>query len=175
MNLEFVHIPKCGGTTVRKLLDTGTTGHFSVRDFYEEHGFWFSFIRNPFDRIASLYRHQYSRDLRDLKTKDISFENWFYLTLVEDKRGEIHNYKYWNPCYWWTHFEDGTCPLDFIGKQENMEEDWEKLCEKIGKNVILEQHNITRMPRDQVYTQDMKNWMHKFYKKDFDLWYPNLR
>ena len=172
MKIEFIHIPKCAGTSIRKAIDTVTTGHFSVRDSPNDPDFRFTFIRNPFDRIASLYRHMWRGNIAGVKELGWDFHKWFDLTVVGDQANRW-NPKYWKPCYWWLTDEEGNMPVDFIGKIEQIDKDWEKLCKILDKNVILGVHNKSTN-YNQNYTSDMISFMHKKYKDDFRVWYSNL-
>lgn len=87
----FVHVPKTGGTSVEKALESvgkvcldkkiegfpAPSQHFHAEiynkllpeDFYDR---GFMIVRNPFTRLISEYRHKYSRE----KTKNLDFDAW---------------------------------------------------------------------------------------------------
>lgn len=175
-DIAFIHIPKCAGTSIRQALDIEKIGHYPVRDIDRsklDDIFVFSFVRNPFDRMASFYRFLRKGDIRKIASDNLSFQEWFKRTLVD----KIHYYYYrpafFDPCFDWLSI-DGKLAVDFIGKVENIERDWEKLCEKLGRSVILDKHNTTDSKIDTEYTNKMKQFMFDKYSKDFETWYPNL-
>lgn len=170
-DIEFIHIPKCAGTSVRKVFDNVTTGHKSFRKHNINADFTFSFVRNPFTRLKSLYRHQHSKDMKGVG--GMGFQEWFNRTVVEEDRAWLHNPDYWKPCFWWLSDEEGNIQVDFIGKVETIDKDWRRLCEKIDINVILGKYNQTT-PNGEAYTEDMKNVVFNKYQMDLRLWYPNL-
>ena len=62
----FIHIPKCAGTTINEILgltasfenSEGTNGHGDMNyhaPLLKKGYFCFSFVRNPFKRVCSLY------------------------------------------------------------------------------------------------------------------------
>ena len=50
----FVHIPKTGGSAVRERLKVKTVGHTPI-DFCESRNDCWTIVRNPFDRLISMY------------------------------------------------------------------------------------------------------------------------
>lgn len=174
-NSEFIHITKCAGTSIRHAFNIEKMGHNPVRrnNDVDEDTFVYSFVRNPWDRMASFYRWHWKRNAMRIRSDGISFQDWFYLVFVEQDRVYHYNDSYFKPCHWWLEDEEGNMRADFVGRVENIEEDFAKLCEILDKNVILEKLNSTE-PRSEYYTPDMEYWMRGIFKKDFDLWYSNL-
>lgn len=176
-NIEFIHITKCAGTSVRKTLGIEKMGHNPVRtnNDINEDTFVFSFVRNPFDRFASFYKWHWRSNIMNVRGNSISFADWIDYTIVQETRPYHYNPTYWKPCHWWLSDEKGNLRADFVGKVENIKEDWEKLCEKLGINLILEKHNTTeKVEIETKYTPRMKEYVLSKYKKDFQTWYPNL-
>lgn len=175
MEYKFIHIPKCAGTSVRNALQIEDAGHTPVSKLPRhklDDIFTFSFVRNPYGRIASFYRYLRRDDIRNIKKDNLSFQDWFYLTLVEQKHFYYYRPQFFASCYDWVSIE-GEIAVDFIGKVENMEMDWIKLCEKLDKSVILDQYNSTK-PSKQTFTKEMNDIIQERYRKDLETWYPKL-
>ena len=117
-NFVFIHIPKTGGTSIRSALNMwDRSNHITARDmqrmFPETCGkFTFAFVRNPWDRLVS-FGHS-------LKVK----VDW-----DQPNRFERLNL---NPQVDFVLDEAGEVMVDFIGRFENLVEDFATVCDKIG-------------------------------------------
>jgi hypothetical protein len=174
-NFEFIHIPKCAGTSIRRALDVKKMGHNPVRtnNDIDEETLVCAFVRNPFDRITSFYRWNKRRNIFRIKSENITFEDWFYKTIANEERPYFYNPSYWKPAYWWLCDDNGHFRANAVGKVENIEEDFKSLCKLLQKDVILPNLNTTENKGDEVYTDDMKRIMYDVYEDDFNQWYPN--
>lgn len=108
--------------------------HFDVRGWDWNSYFKFSFVRNPWDRIVSwrnyqiLYVHEFEQlGKREAvyyeeykKLSKLSFKDW-----VKDN-GWLESFIDSCMCY-----SDNNC-LDFIGRFENLQGDFNTICDKIG-------------------------------------------
>ena len=92
----------------------------------------FTFVRNPWDRIISIYKHF------DFSTR---FEFKFFLTDILTKG--LWQEKYWfiGPQSDFVCAEDGRILVDFIGRFENLQNDFYFVCEKIGLPPIEVPHS----------------------------------
>lgn len=178
-SVRFIHINKCAGTSIKKALNI-KTGHQTLQSAVDsikgenilETEFIFSFVRNPFDRMSSFYRFLKRSRLRNLE--GISFEEWFTGCFID--KDPVFRYKeeLFSPCYDWVSIE-GEVQADFIGKVENIEIDFAKLCDIIGVNSIeLPILNTTKNNNNEIYSDKMRSFMHTEFQKDFETWYPHL-
>jgi hypothetical protein len=115
-----------------------------------------SFVRNPYDRVYSGFvqlkkaLHEQplalfpERRIKDLVMKQLAdnfaqlsfagfdFDQWLDLIQEHQIYDVGHNTSFaLHPSHYWTHFA-GIQLVDFIGKVENFEGDFERLCSKIG-------------------------------------------
>jgi|MEHZ01.5.fsa_nt_MEHZ011419575.1_11 hypothetical protein len=190
----FIHIPKTGGTSIERLFDpnaiptkdaSGGTGntcskhkHWKTSDYETNYPelfdsyFKFMFIRNPWDRLVSRYEWQKfvlpeshihfktieQRTFKQFIKQRVSaiFDKWCYCDLVCDKNGKR--------------------VVDFVGRFENLQNDFDIVCDKIGtprqqlpstnhlkrKNYIEYYDNETREIVAQLFQRDIEYFGYQF-------------
>ena len=96
-------------------------GHISQQDFAEY--FKFSFVRNPFTRILSEYRYRnyFSHH---------SFRDFVFNKLPEPGRDD--KYRHVMPQYDMLYDSDGRLLVDFVGRFESLQQDFDRVCERLG-------------------------------------------
>lgn len=98
--------------------------------------FKFTIIRNPWARYYSLYRN-IMRDEQKLKRRnypsDLSFSGFLH---HQTENGLL------KPQTYWLKSLDGSINFDFIGRFENLREDFEKACVIMGINGIELPHIV---------------------------------
>ena len=184
----FVHINKNGGTSIEKVLrkfsrEDNETFHkhemmhnipetdglsFTNQDNILNqlnHGidnyFKFTFVRNPWDRCVSNYFFN-KKKYPDSDHAKMNFED--YLDDLDS---------HWTTSYNqidWLLDDSGKNCMDFIGRFENFQEDFKKVCITLGiKNYKLP--HVNKSPhRDYrtYYDEDALNKVKRFYKRDVE-------
>lgn len=132
----FVHINKCGGTTIDHLFTGKFQGHKKAFDYKKLNPnkfntyFKFAFVRNPWDRVVSFYHYQIKRGWDFYPFKEtIPFDEFVKNWLISMPNQTSLNV---NPCYDWISDENDNLIIDFVGKIEKMQEDFDLICKKIG-------------------------------------------
>lgn len=175
--LWFIHIPKCGGTSVKKALgiDTGHEPLISkVNSMDIEHwknSFSFAFVRNPYERLGSLYRF-YKREEMYGVTEDMSFRDWFFQTIVKQNKPYFGEPWHFMPCFEWLTLNRKGIHVDFVGKLEDIEMDFFFLTSILGVNAKIERKNKTN--GSVFYDREMLSVMQNWFIKDFSRWYPGF-
>ena len=179
----FIHIPKCAGMSVGKTLynlvgkDPKTYEGFKIHHDEFDENIWkeyfvFTFLREPRDRLYSqyryrdfLYKHDFEYAVRNMKELYIQHYN---TSPIEDKTGEFQEVldyygefihlptqreflqgKYSNQI-------DKRPYIDFYGKYETLQEDFDYVCEKIGlPKTTLPHHNKSENSKDFKYEQKL--------------------
>ena len=174
-----------------------------------ENYFKFTFVRNPFDRLVSAFSHiivegtinDYHKNIQLIEVGiptdrivnetghlEVTFDHVYLMFGLFIKR-LIQHYDinddsvHWMPQHIFTEC-DGTSIVDFIGKYENLDEDWRYVAEKINVNTKLpfisssrtqKITNKTRYEMQKVhwkgyyFSNDIISTVIHQYQKDFDL------
>jgi len=91
----------------------------------------FGFVRNPWDRVVSLYRRREGLQLRE----EMSFPE-FVDWIKYSSSTCLHPVPQTNQLDWFVD-PHGNKLVDFIGRFENLEEDWAKVADIIGADRAL--------------------------------------
>jgi hypothetical protein len=179
----FVHIPKAAGTSVKKSLfpSAQQLTHYRAIDYFLDSPakykryFVFAFSRNPYDRLVSAYNYlleggKNDADLRFRDTFLTTFESFSDFVRNGLPRKEIKNQYHFVPQrrflvnYW------GNIMVDFVGRVETMEEDFEVISKRIGVEARLpHQNKSSRGPYQDFYTEELRRIAYMHYEQDFDV------
>ncbi len=112
--------------------------------------FKFAFVRNPWDLQVSSYHHV-MRERPHLLKGIKSFDD-FLKFKFEEKRPYHYILDASVRPQWYSLIDvDGTCLVDFIGRYENLEENFKKVCKKIGLKKPLPLPHKRKSKRDKDY------------------------
>ena len=107
--------------------------------------FKFGFVRNPWDRIVSLYERTEALQLRDKIAFD-EFVDWIQYSSATCVHSSPHRYQ-----LDWFVDPNGSILADFIGKFERLDEDWAFVAKKLGVSEKLPHQRPN--PRARHYTE----------------------
>ena len=182
----FVHVPKTAGQSVEQFFmdrlgldwdadrdkvllgdnDDPTRGteklaHLSALEYLDcgfierdefERLFKFSFVRNPFERIVSEYRYRnyfQHRSFRDFVLNKLPEPGW------DDK------YRHVMPQSDLICSEDGRLLMDFVGKFENLQQDFNRVCEHFGFEDTALPHVNSSDKRSRELRRGIKNFLRR--------------
>jgi hypothetical protein len=106
--------------------------------------FKFGFVRNPWDRVVSLYERTEPLQMKDKMTFD-EFVDWIQYSSSTCIHSSPHRYQ-----LDWFVDASGNVLADFIGRFERLEADWDFVAKKLGINESLPHRRAN--PRARHYT-----------------------
>lgn len=190
----FVHIRKAAGSSIRDTLEpisiskpTDTLSKVksrflkTERDYHNyafrqhddinaakrvmppelfESYFKFAFVRNPWDRLVSEYEFIRRRPDhgRHSKVMNMGFEKYI---VYQSKRFDSHQINMLAD-------KNGNLLMDFIGKFENLHDDWNRVTDKLG----IENKALTHRKKagikdyDSYYTKESRALVSELWKRD---------
>jgi hypothetical protein len=191
----FIHLPKCAGTSIVRNFDIPNTGHITLERFIQlfgslENFYIFTFVRNPITRFLSAFNYlSYggrNEEDKNWKSKfNIDRHNYKNVLNIIEKNivdGELpHHFK--TQTYYLK--EKQTKKFDrkninFIGKYENLDSDFKRLCKNIGREYKpLGSENITKLSQNNLLLSHLDTsdllLLKKIYYEDFiNFYYDGL-
>ena len=175
----FIHIPKTAGTSVVSSLskyegvphrETHILPSKYVKNIWEKL-YTFAIIRNPYERMVSHWLYHTTSNYKGTvfinsgiskNIDNISFEE--YVRIVKKIHKTCVNF-----------YPETSEPIDRILRFENLTEDWNKLCNKIGISCELQNKkatnhvhyskyytDLTRKTVKSMYSSDLKKFGYTF-------------
>ena len=153
----FIHIPKTGGTSIESIFDPRANEkdvdykHFTLDKMLNrfpecQEYFKFTFVRNPWDLTASMFK--FAKRKPDFKVRyphliDMNFTDW-----VKSDFFKTPTLRYINmgtrdgkDASYFDFIHSRKSGIDFIGKFEHLQDDFNEICRLIGiKEKILPHH-----------------------------------
>ena len=139
----FVAIPKTGSVSVESVLkefDFELVGPDRRHFTYSEHlhtypkaqnYFSFCFVRNPWDRLVSQYKYTGAYWLKIAAIEDHSFESYIKNLVITGIPFSRHRYPKKADAEW-GQLQFIYPGMDFVGKFENLQKDFDVVCDRIG-------------------------------------------
>lgn len=191
----FIWIPKTAGTSITEVLEmNGFQGyrwkyqifstinnkvhycHYSIfhlikynyvpKKFIDE-AFKFTFVRNPYDRLISLFFYLKKREGK--LTRGLSFKEFLYSLKKNITEVGLYNVKgnsQANNQYKWI-----TTEIDFIGNYENLQQDFNTLCSILGieEQELPIKRKTNHKEYQYYYDDETKQLVDEIYNKDFEI------
>ncbi|MEH6586806.1 MAG: sulfotransferase family 2 domain-containing protein [Halioglobus sp.] len=134
----FIHINKTGGSSIEKALGIGLD-HSTALEKYRQLGhcawqrkFTFTMVRNPWDKVVSHYHYRVRTNQTGLADKTVPFAEWLQRCYVDhDPRYYDQPRMFMSQRQWLVNEKDELL-VEFIGRFENLAEDFGSICQRVG-------------------------------------------
>lgn len=190
-NVIYIHVPKTAGTSMEHREFTCGGGHQNIEYFYRafhlhffglpkwEDMFKFGFVRNPYDRFASAFISHYSTGCVE-PAINLGFDPTpeGLIGFIRSQRDFINNWVHLVPQYKYLCMfprpnefgKDQKPVVDFVGRFENLQADWKKVCDRVGvSNELIHWRNTGLKDYDSLFTPESRAMIQDIYMKDFEI------
>lgn len=137
----------------------------------------FMVVRNPFERMVSLYRHRMKKLRLDYKGKprntpeDIAIAEQGFIPWLLTTPSEGDGVLTKMPQHDWGVWGDGRFVMDFVLRQENLQEDWARLCANrrwpFGELSVVNTTGGSKDYRDE-YNLEARQHVEKYFERDLE-------
>jgi chondroitin 4-sulfotransferase 11 len=179
----FIHIPKTAGRSlVKSLFNVNSVEHANA-EWYQridpdrfDRYFKFAIVRNPWDRLVSAWT--YLREGGAKSSEDDTawgeffhrfdnFEDFVCHWLTPENIRRKHLF---TPQSEFVTDRFGGMAMDFVGRYERLNEDFDVICEKLGMDVKLPHLNSSkRVGYREFYTDRSRDVVAEIYARDVEL------
>jgi chondroitin 4-sulfotransferase 11 len=173
----FIHINKTAGTSIGNAIGLPIKDHLTAKEVIARIGeskwneaYKFTLVRNPWDKAVSLYEYRRKKDRTEIAARGVSFSDWVKMTYGEDKNYEYYNVRAFQPQVDWLKDNEGKISMDFIGKFESINEDFNHIKSVIGLDAELPYLNASKRAGYQSYYDDeTRDIVARWFQEDIDL------
>lgn len=174
----FIHINKCGGTSVESALRL-TKVHDTARQRRQAIGaarwariYTFSIVRHPFAKVVSHYKYRIKTNQTDLGTTPIDLNTWVARAYGDRDPAYYDKPLMFAPCSDWITDETGTQIVDEVFKLEEINQHWPHICARIGRPATpLPNKNATtntsRTRAGDLLSAENKTLLEAHFRDDF--------
>lgn len=163
----FIHVPKCAGVSITKVLYGNLAGGHTTLDGYLNifepseilSYFKFAFVRNPWDRLVSAFHflkagglNSQDKNWSDRNLQEFSEFNDFVRRWLN--KDNIWKYHHFHPQCHYVRDPHNKVTLDFIGLFENLDNDFAYVAKRLEKDSALPKVNASSRKDYRTYYND---------------------
>ncbi|HEH4418405.1 TPA: sulfotransferase family 2 domain-containing protein [Campylobacter coli] len=183
----FIHVPKVAGSSIERVIyqtDKWLVGHRKANDYMMfnkerfESYFSFGFVRNPYDRVVSAY-HYLRNGGGTLGDEKWAKENIYKYNSFKEFVLDLKNVEIQNKILNWIHFipqykflcdNEKNILVNFLGKFENLEEDFQKILKILSrKDELVHINKSNHIDYKNYYNGAMYKIVREIYRDDFEI------
>jgi len=134
--------------------------HFEDQNWQWSDYFKFVFVRNPWNRIVSLYKWEMYRN-----RFEGSFEKFLDNYLKDNYRSLTNRSGLETGIFT---DSNNNCLVDFVGRFENLQEDFDIICDNIGiqRQQLIHTHKSKHKHYTEYYDDEMQELIRRRYEND---------
>ncbi|MGH7443781.1 MAG: sulfotransferase family 2 domain-containing protein [Longimicrobiales bacterium] len=172
----FVHINKTAGSSIEDALGLPFQ-HRTAREFRDLLGstryaqrFSFAFVRNPWDKVASHYHYRRGTNRTGVASTGVDFNAWVGLAYGEQDPRYYDNPRMFMPQTQWIEDNDGALMVDYVGRFETLEADFQTVCQHLGRKAELP-HLKKSERRDyrELYSAEARAVVERWFARDLEM------
>jgi chondroitin 4-sulfotransferase 11 len=172
----FIHINKCGGTSVEaalgipcKIHDTARARRLKIGRRRWEEAFTFALVRHPYARAISLYKFRVRTNQTGLGDKPIALNDWVRATFGEKDPAYYDKPLMFAPCFDWLSDGNGRIIVDHAAKLEAIDAEWPTIEARTGRTAALPVHNASGPgPAPEALDPTSRRIVQGHFQKDFE-------
>lgn len=177
----FIHIPKAAGTSVTNALFGPVSRHVPYFEYERANPskftkyYKFTFVRNPWDRLLSAYIFLKKGGLNEMdrawaEENLARFESFEQFVVEWVNEENVWSWAHFIPQYHFVCDKSGAMKMDFVGRQENIDKDFDVIKKQLGLEVELPVLNQTRVrSHHESYTEETREIVARVYARDIEL------
>lgn len=134
----FVHINKTGGSSIERALGI-SQDHSTALEKYRQLGakaweqkFVFAVVRNPWDKVVSHYHYRVKTKQTGLDDSPIAFREWVLRCYLDRDPQYYDQPRMFMPQWHWLIDEKGKSLVDFVGRFENLNQDFATISDRLS-------------------------------------------
>ena len=174
----FIHINKCGGTSVEaalgiplKIHDTARLRRMKLGRRRWEQAFTFALIRHPYSRLISFHKYRSRYNQTGLRDRPVALDDWIE-EVFEKRNPALYDIpRMFAPCFDWLSDGKGRIIVDHVAKLETIETDWPLIQARIGQTAELPTRNISGPGSGRGWDAlgpDARRIIQKHFHRDFE-------
>ena len=158
----FIHINKTAGTSIGRAIGLPLKDHLTAAEIIDRIGkdkwdsaYKFTLVRNPWDKVVSHYEYRRKKNKTHIASRNVTFTQWVRMTYGEDKNLDFYdNPKSFQPQVEWLKDDQGRISIDFAGRFESIDRDFDHIRSVLGINADLPHLNASKRAAYQSYYDD---------------------
>lgn len=170
----FVHINKTGGSSIEAALgvkldhDTALEKRARLGAAEWERRFKFAFVRNPWDKVVSHYLYRVKTNQTGLRDEPLEFGEWVARSYGEKDPRYYDKPRMFMPQWRWICDEGGAQLVDFVGRFERLEADFETVRERLDCDPLPHHKCSERGPYGDYYDDASRGIVAEHFAGDLE-------